>query len=311
VSTAEPARLFCHRCGAENHPAARFCHHCGRDLADHDAARPKPTPAPPQRRLARIVRFVPAVAAVAALALAGAAYVATRDDNPAASPARLEALDASVRATRAQAAAAGEQVRELGKRVDSLAAALAREQQGLAPIATRVLRSVVTVDTRDSSGTAFSAWRRGGTTYLITAAHVVADSLAEDETGVALTRKDETWPGRVVRADYGNDLALIRTRGDVGAPLWADPTPRRVPSPGDELLLVGSPYGLEGTVTTGIVSRVTYNEIQTDAAANPGNSGGPAIDGDGNVVGVLLAGEGQGINFAVPIERACVTLRSC
>ena len=59
------------------------------------------------------------------------------------------------------------------------------------------------------------------------------------------------------------------------------------PTPGDRLLLVGSPYGLEGTVTTGIVSRVSYDRIQTDASANPGNSGGPAVDANGAVVGVL------------------------
>ena len=46
----------------------------------------------------------------------------------------------------------------------------------------------------------------------------------------------------------------------------------------DQLVLVGSPYGLEGTVTTGVVSRVGYDTIQTDAAANPGNSGGPGVD---------------------------------
>ncbi|HEU0337263.1 MAG TPA: trypsin-like peptidase domain-containing protein [Gaiellaceae bacterium] len=72
-----------------------------------------------------------------------------------------------------------------------------------------------------------------------------------------------------------------------------------------------SPYGLEGTVTTGIVSRVTDNEIQTDAAANPGNSGGPAIDREGGVVGVLLAGGGENLNFTVPVRRACVRLRRC
>ena len=108
-----------------------------------------------------------------------------------------------------------------------------------------------------------------------------------------------------------NDLALISTRGQVGTPLWPNPGATAVPHPGDQLLLVGSPYGLEGTVTTGIVSRVSYNEIQTDAAANPGNSGGPALDRDGNVVGVLLAGEGQDLDFTVPIERACVALRAC
>jgi len=51
--------------------------------------------------------------------------------------------------------------------------------------------------------------------------------------------------------------------------------------------------------------------IQTDAAANPGNSGGPALNGKGRVVGVLLAGGGENINFAVRIERACNVLRRC
>lgn len=84
-----------------------------------------------------------------------------------------------------------------------------------------------------------------------------------------------------------------------------------MPKPGDELLLIGSPYGLDGTVTTGVVSRVSKRAIQTDAAANPGNSGGPAIDREGRVVGVLVSGAGQNLNFAVPIARACVTLRRC
>src|SRR5205814_1465932 len=77
------------------------------------------------------------------------------------------------------------------------------------------------------------------------------------------------------------------------------------PQTGDELLLVGSPFGLGGTVTTGVVSRVGPRWVQTDAAANPGNSGGPAIDRNGRVVGVMLAivRGGQNIGFAVRIER--------
>src|SRR5678815_4254724 len=66
-----------------------------------------------------------------------------------------------------------------------------------------------------------------------------------------------------------------------------------------------------GTVTTGIVSRVTARAIQTDAAANPGNSGGPALDKNGHVVGVLVGGGGENINFAVPIRLACAKLRRC
>jgi S1-C subfamily serine protease len=93
-------------------------------------------------------------------------------------------------------------------------------------------------------------------------------------------------------------------------PLWqsARTTPPRA---GDQLLLLGSPYGLYGTVTTGVVSRVTSRVIQTDAAANPGNSGGPALDRNGNIVGVLVAGGGENINFAVPIRLACAKLRRC
>jgi S1-C subfamily serine protease len=93
-------------------------------------------------------------------------------------------------------------------------------------------------------------------------------------------------------------------------PLWQ--TPRKtLPQTGDQLLLVGSPYGLYGTVTTGVVSRVTWNAIQTDAAANPGNSGGPALDRAGHVVGVLVAGGGENLNFAIPIRQLCLKLRHC
>jgi len=65
-------------------------------------------------------------------------------------------------------------------------------------------------------------------------------------------------------------------------------------------------------VTKGIVSRVTSKLIQTDASANPGNSGGPAVDQQGHVIGVLVSGiVGSGLSFAVPIARACASLRSC
>src|SRR5262249_53448779 len=129
---------------------------------------------------------------------------------------------------------------------------------------------------------------------------------------VNVTRNDHSWQGEIARTDPANDLALIKVSGNpAGAvALWQRPV-RTLPATGDELLLVGSPYGLEGTVTTGIGSRVTAKVIQTDAAANPGNSGGPAIDKSGKIVGVLVAGGAQNLNFAVPIGRVCVKLRSC
>ena len=126
-------------------------------------------------------------------------------------------------------------------------------------------------------------------------------------------RKRGSWAGEVMVRDSQNDLALVRVSGSPAgaAPLWQDVHAAAPPRPGDQLLLIGSPYGLEGTVTTGIVSRVSKKLIQTDAAANPGNSGGPAIDDHGHVVGVLVSGGGENLNFAVPIGRACVKLRVC
>jgi S1-C subfamily serine protease len=200
----------------------------------------------------------------------------------------------------------------LGSKVNSTARKLKQKDAGVAPLAARVLKSVFTVKTPDGwLGAGFAAWRQDGDTYFITANHVVAHTI--ENNYVDVKRKGGSWAGEVMVRDEENDVALIRVSGTPAgaAPLWQNIHAGRTPRPGDELVLVGSPYGLEGTVTTGIVSRVTKKVIQTDAAANPGNSGGPAIDKQGNVVGVLVAGGGQNLNFAVPIGRACVRLRAC
>jgi S1-C subfamily serine protease len=190
--------------------------------------------------------------------------------------------------------------------VAKLGGRLAESDAGIAPLATRILRSVYTIETDESGGTAWVAWERGGSSYLITADHVTSGY--DDVTILKGTRR---WPGRVVRSDEVNDMALVRVDAELGPPLWSDPRIKPTPDVGDELVLIGSPYGLEGTVTSGVVSRVTYNRVQTDAAANPGNSGGPAVDRAGRVVGVLVEGGGENLNFAVPISRACVRIRSC
>jgi S1-C subfamily serine protease len=174
-----------------------------------------------------------------------------------------------------------------------------------------VLKSVFTVFSGNELGSGFVAWNDDSSSYLITARHVVKNNL---NGFVTLQRASGgTWQGEIQAEDAKNDLAVIRIDGHPAgaAPLWQQPL-RQPPSPGDALLLVGSPYGLSGTVTTGIVSRVTSKLIQTDAAANPGNSGGPALDGQGHVIGVLVSGIlGSGLSFAVPIARVCERLRSC
>jgi S1-C subfamily serine protease len=216
-----------------------------------------------------------------------------------------------IRLLHEQLAAVQAQNAALAGKLSSTAAKLNSSDAGVAPLASRVLRSVFTVETTFGLGTAWAAWNDGTDTFLITANHVAQDAISAGTHQVKLQRKGHTWNGTIVRTDETNDLAVIRARGVIAPPLWQTPDSTISPQPGDKLLLVGSPYGLEGTVTTGIVSRVAYDEIQTDAAANPGNSGGPGVGERGNVVGVLLSGGGENLNFLVPIQRACVTVRAC
>jgi len=197
----------------------------------------------------------------------------------------------------------------LAGRLGTAEKTLKRRARGIAPLASQLLKSVFTVETDWGLGSGFIAWTDGDASYLLTANHVVDGQL----TGaITVERKGGSWSGELSAVDPKHDLAVIRISAKpAGArPLW-QAARTQPPRAGDQLLLLGSPYGLYGTVTTGIVSRVTARAIQTDAAANPGNSGGPALDRNGNVVGVLVAGGGENINFAVPIRLACAKLRAC
>jgi S1-C subfamily serine protease len=127
----------------------------------------------------------------------------------------------------------------------------------------------------------------------------------------------DTYEASVLYRDRRNDLALIKIQPkkklDV-LPL-GDSEPLQV---GQKVLAIGNPFGLEGTLTTGVVSSLGRNirdekgmelegMIQTDAAINPGNSGGPLLDSQGSVIGINTAiyGSGNmGIGFAMPINRA-------
>lgn len=127
---------------------------------------------------------------------------------------------------------------------------------------------------------------------------------------------DKTVDARVVGKDIDNDLALLRVDPD-GLDLQplALGTAKSV-QVGDPVLAIGNPYGLDRTLTTGVISAkqreiqapngfTIRNVLQTDAAINPGNSGGPLFDMAGNVVGVNTAilsqsGTGSGVGFAIP-----------
>jgi serine protease Do len=255
----------------------------------------------------------PAFAALAALALALPAFGL----GAAAYFKQQNLLDGERAARRAEIAKLEQKLRgvavrneRLSTRLSSAEQTLKRRETGIAPLAARVLKSVFTVETDTGLGSGFVAWQEDGASYLITAHHVVDDVLSGS---VTILRKKASWRGDIVVLDPANDLALIRINGRPAnaKPLWQDAGGGGRPDPGDQVLLVGSPFGLYGSVTTGIVSRVSKRVIQTDAAANPGNSGGPALDKQGRLVGILVSGGAQNVNFAIRIDRACLKLRDC
>jgi serine protease Do len=145
--------------------------------------------------------------------------------------------------------------------------------------------------------------------YILTNNHVVEDA---DQIKVKLANGKE-YNGKVVGQDPKTDLALVKINGtsDLHPLQMGNSDDLKV---GSWVVAVGSPFGLEQTVTAGIISakgRVIgsgpYDDfIQTDASINPGNSGGPLINLNGEVVGVNTAiiAEGKGIGFAIPINMA-------
>ena len=126
-------------------------------------------------------------------------------------------------------------------------------------------------------------------------------------------------PAQLVGKDPSSDLAVLKVdpsavKGGLQPLELGD---SNALEPGDQAIAIGSPFGLEGTVTTGIVSSLgrtieapngfpIANAVQTDAAINPGNSGGPLLDGNGRVIGVNSqiktgSGSNSGVGFAVPV----------
>jgi S1-C subfamily serine protease len=157
---------------------------------------------------------------------------------------------------------------------------------------------------------------------IVTNNHVVNGS--QSITVTLSDLKQKQYKARVLGIDRRNDLALLQIRADEKLPFvhLGDSDNLQV---GQKVLAIGNPFGLSGTLTTGIVSslgRSLQNEdgntleglIQTDAAINPGNSGGPMFDSRGNVIGINTAIFGSqtasgeagsiGIGFAVPVNRA-------
>ncbi len=200
-----------------------------------------------------------------------------------------------------------------------IAAVADAEEQLIINIYARVSPSVVFIRTsgeggllEEGAGSGFIYDRDG---HIVTNNHLV-----EDRSEILVTLADETTaPARVIGADPGSDLAVLQV----------DAPPEQLPpvelgdsrnlQVGQRAIVIGNPFGLERTVTTGVISslRRTLDRqdsdfriaelIQTDAAINPGNSGGPILNSKGQVIGVSTAiftrtGSSSGVGLAVPVD---------
>jgi S1-C subfamily serine protease len=153
--------------------------------------------------------------------------------------------------------------------------------------------------------------------YLVTSAHVVAGT----DKGTAAFVDGSEHGFRVIGRDPLSDLAVIRAEGDLTAARLGDAARLKV---GQLVVAIGNPLGFAGSVTAGVVSalgrslaagdgrssRLVENVIQTDAALNPGNSGGALADSRGRVVGINTAIAGIGLGLAIPIDATTRSILS-
>lgn len=214
----------------------------------------------------------------------------------------------------------------------TVSAPIQRPAASVAGIAARVLKSVVNinVETDTAAGTGSGVVLRSDG-YVLTNNHVVAAAAQGGKITVSFNGMGTTpLPASIVGRDPETDLAVIKVRG--GGPL----TPASLGNSGnlvvgDPVIAIGSPLGLAGTVTSGIISALNrtvrvpsengtpatplFNAIQTDAAINPGNSGGALVDNAGAVIGInsaiaTLSGSSMdqsgsiGVGFAIPVDEA-------
>ena len=162
--------------------------------------------------------------------------------------------------------------------------------------------------TSQSLGSGF-VWSSDG--IIVTNNHVV-----EGASRITVNFNDgKQLPAKLIGVDPDSDLAVLRVDGKIPAAVIGTSSDLMI---GETVVAVGNPFGLSGTVTTGVVSALgrsvpsqdqtrTFTDfIQTDASINPGNSGGPLLNIEGKVIGINVAiyQNAQGIGFAIPVDRA-------
>ena len=337
--------------GVETAPAAAMDQHAQGPGGDESAARPTAqSAASPQEGLAAFAAPDPAsrVAGPPAPAPAptgppyASPFAPVDADGIAAQPEPVEAADGAEVPERPRRGATGRVVavavvadRRASSSLTSPGTVLpqssadlsARPNGSIAQVAAAVLPTVVQIEERNGqeggTGSGFVLRSDG---YILTNNHVVAGA-ASGGTLTVTFQGGTTKAAKIVGRDSSYDLAVIKV--DASGLTASSLGNSDGVVVGDTAIAIGSPLGLEGTVTSGIISSLNrpvtaggsgessfINAIQTDAAINPGNSGGPLVDAVGQVIGVnsAIASLGQtatgaqsgsiGLGFAIPINQA-------
>lgn len=182
-------------------------------------------------------------------------------------------------------------------------------------VAAQVESSVVVIATAHSLGSAWVASSDAGGSDLVTNFHVIEDAWSSGTARVDVRRDDRILAGTIVRVDPGNDLAVVHITQRLNVLATVGDRPKL----GATVMAVGSPLGLSGTISIGVVSGFRSLEgsdyIQFSAPISPGNSGGPVVDAHGRVVAVAsakLVGRGvEALSLAIPVHVACIKLVAC
>jgi len=186
--------------------------------------------------------------------------------------------------------------------------------QRISPAVVHVTARIITMDfffgpsASEGTGSGFVVDRSG---HIVTNNHVI-----EGADSIEITFSDESRvPAEIVGTDPLNDLAILMPESLPPGTMPVELGTTADLRVGQRAIAIGNPFGLEQTLTTGVISALgrplqlaednyVFNVIQTDAAINPGNSGGPLLDSRGQVIGVNTAirREAEGIGFAVPVD---------
>jgi len=181
------------------------------------------------------------------------------------------------------------------------------------PAVVHITTRVITMDffgglyPSEGTGSGFVIDKQG---HIVTNHHVI-----ENAESIEVIFYDKTvYKAEVVGVDPPNDLAVIRVKADADKLYPVDMSYDRPLKVGQRAIAIGNPFGLDWTLTTGVISalgrplqessgRTLYDVIQTDAAINPGNSGGPLLNSRGQLIGVNTAirSDAQNIGFAIPL----------